>query len=166
MRSNAIATKKSPITPEDLDHIVVPSQPRVSPDGQTVLFSRRQAAPKNKNATNLWAVPVHGGEPRMMTSGDKDSHGRWSPSGKTIAFISSREKGSPQIRLLPAGGGESRALTTLNEGALGNFKWSPDGTQIAFMWRAADPEWTNAAKKAREEAGGSTPPRIITSAWY
>jgi dipeptidyl aminopeptidase/acylaminoacyl peptidase len=161
-----MATKKSPITPEDLDHIVVPSQPRVSPDGQTVLYSRRQAAPKNKTATNLWAVAVDGGEPRMMTSGDKDSHGRWSPNGEAIAFISSREKGTPQIRLLPAGGGESRALTALGEGALSNFEWSPDGTQIAFTWRAADPEWTNAAKKAREEAGGSTPPRVITSAWY
>jgi dipeptidyl aminopeptidase/acylaminoacyl peptidase len=161
-----MAMHKQPITPEDLERIVVPAQPRVSPDGRTVLFSRRHEAPKNESARNLWAVPVDGGEPRMMTSGDKDSHGRWSPDGDTIAFISGRDKDTPQIRVLPAHGGESRALTSLPEGVIAGFEWSPDGTQIAFTWRVADPEWTARAKKEREEAGGSTPPRVITSAWY
>jgi len=161
-----MATRKKPITPEDLERIVVPSQPRISPDSTTVLYTRRHAGPKNTRVTNLWAVPVSGGAPRIMTSGDKDNHGRWSPDGSQIAFISGRDSGRSQIRLLPTGGGESRALTDLQEGSIGQFKWSPDGSQIAFTWRAADPEWTEAAKKEREESGASTPPRVITTGWY
>lgn len=158
--------RRQPVRPEDLEQFIVPSQPRISPDGTTVLFSRRHVGPRNANVTNLWAVDVGGGEPRVMTSGDKDSHGRWSPDGDTIAFISGREKGRPQIRLLSAHGGESRALTDWPEGTLSSFTWAPDGRSIAFTWREADPEWTAQAVKTREDQGGTAPPRIVTSAWY
>ena len=161
-----MATRRTGITPQDLERIIIPSQPQVSPDGREVLFVRKQAGPKNTMTTNLWTVCTAGGTPRIMTSGDKDSHGRWSPDGQTIAFISGRDKGRPQIRMIPANGGESRNLTDLPEGALGPFKWSPDGKSIAFAWRVADPDWTEEAKKAREDTGGSTPPRVITTSWY
>lgn len=130
-----MASQKRPITPEDLEQIVVPSNPQISPDGETVLFSRRHAGPKNSIVTNLWAIPSSGGEARIMTSGEKDRHGRWSPEGAQIAFISGRDKGRPQIRLLPTECGESRPLTNLPEGDIGGFSWSPDGSQIAFTWR-------------------------------
>ncbi|MCH2141913.1 MAG: S9 family peptidase [Phycisphaerales bacterium] len=159
-------TRKGPVTPEDLESIIVPSQPRISPDGRQVLYVQRTAGANNTNATNLWMIPTDGGRGRSVTNGNRDRHGRWSPDGSQIAFISDREKGQPQIRLLPADGGESRNLTTLPEGTLSQFKWSPDGTQIAFSWRAADPEWTKEAVKAREESGASTPPRVVTTGWY
>jgi len=158
--------RKKPVTPEDLEHIIVPSQPQISPDGETVLYCRRHAGPKNTRVTNLWAVPTTGGAPRIMTSGDKDGHGRWSPDGSQIAFISGRGEGGQQIRLLPANGGESRALTSLPEGTFMNFKWSPDGRSIAFLWRAADPDWTTEAKDARKASGASEPPRVVTTGWY
>ncbi len=159
-------TRRTGITPQDLERIIIPSQPQVSPDGSTVLFTRKQAGPRNTMTTNVWMVPTTGGEPRIMTSGDKDNHGRWSPDGDTIAFSSGRTKGRPQIRVIPAAGGESRDLTDLPEGSLGEFKWSPDGKSIALTWRVADQDWTEEAKKSREDSGGSEPPRIITSAWY
>ncbi len=161
-----MATRKKPMTPEDLEHIIVPSQPRISPDGETVLYCRRHAGPRNTKVHNLWAVPTGGGAARLMTSGDTDVHGRWSPDGSTIAFLSGRASKGQQLRLLPACGGESQPLTALPEGAFMNFKWSPDGRSIAFLWRAADPDWTAEAKKAREASGASEPPRIVTTGWY
>ena len=53
-----MATRPTGITPSDLEHIIVPSQPQVSPDGTSVLFTRKQAGPKNTMPTNLWVVPV------------------------------------------------------------------------------------------------------------
>ncbi len=161
-----MASHRTPITPADLEQIVVPSHPQISPDGRTVLYTRQHAGPKNTKATNLWAVPSEGGTPRIMTSSDKDGHGRWSPDGSQIAFISGRDGGCVQIRLLPSDGGESRALTSLPDGSIAGFKWSPDGRSIAFLWRKADPDWTKAAIKAREDAGASAPPRIVTTPWY
>ena len=87
-------TSKLPVTPEDLESLIVPSQPRVSPDGTQVLYVRRTAGPQNTNATNLWMVPASGGPARALTSGDRDRHGRWSPDGDQIAFISDPYQGT------------------------------------------------------------------------
>jgi Tol biopolymer transport system component len=121
---------------------------------------------KNEYATNLWTVPIDGGEPRQFTSGNKDSHPRWSPDGQRIAFISGREKHSPQIYLIDRSGGEAVKLTNFPEGSLSGFRWSPDGSVIAVRFREQDPEWTQQAKKHREEKGLTTPPRVIDDSWY
>ena len=159
-------TRRTSIVPEDIQRIIVPAQPRISPGGESVLYVRRHAGAKNANETNLWVVDVEGGSPRPLTSGGKDGHGRWSPDGKSIAFISNRTKGQPQLRMLPADGGESQAITDLPEGSMQHFKWSPDGREIAFVWREGDPDWSAEAKARRKETGESDPPRVITTAWY
>ncbi|MCH2160941.1 MAG: S9 family peptidase [Phycisphaerales bacterium] len=161
-----MSKRRTGISPEDLQQLVVPGQPRISPDGQSVLFARKHAGPRNTQVSNLWVVDVDGGKPRQLTSGEKDSHGRWSPDGSAIAFISNRDKGRPQLRLLPADGGESRAITDLPEGSMREFKWSPNGEEIAFAWRKGDSDWSEEAKARRKESGESDPPRIITTAWY
>ena len=96
--------------------------------------------------------PVEG-SPRQFTSGEKDSHGRWSPDGNTIALISNRDENHPQIFTIPAAGGEATALTNFPEGSIGSFKWSPDGTMLAVSFRETDPEWTKQAKQNREQTG-------------
>ena len=61
-----------------------------------------------------------------------------SPDGKWIAFVSSRKSGDDdkttggQIWVLGRQGGEARRLTTRKGGA-GDFRWSPDSRQIAFL---------------------------------
>ncbi|HEY7131470.1 MAG TPA: S9 family peptidase, partial [Candidatus Limnocylindrales bacterium] len=94
----------------------------------------------------LWAVDVDGDradrEPRRLTIGAKhDRSARFSPDGRTLAFLSdrrlqveeeptageakSREDGQ-QVHLLPLDGGEARRLTDLPRGA-DSVEWSPDG---------------------------------------
>ena len=77
---------------------------------------------KDSYATSIWIVPTHGGEPRRLTNGPRDSAPRWSPDGKTVAFLRSIEKDGkpqpPQIYLLSLAGNEPRALTSLSRGAV------------------------------------------------
>ncbi len=105
--------------------------PAISPDGAWVAYS--VATPDmeaNRNASNIWISPVGGGAAIQLTQSGRDSAPAWSPDGKTIAFISSRD-GNSQVYVLSMQGGESHAITHLSSGA-DMVKWSPDGATIAF----------------------------------
>ncbi|MDY7110113.1 MAG: S9 family peptidase [Planctomycetota bacterium] len=160
-------TRRRLITPGDLTRLHIVSDPRIAPDGKRILFSRKHVGEKNEYITNLWMVDADGkSDPVPFTNGGKDSHGRFSPDGRRIAFISGRDKPKPQIYLIDVDGGEARALTDFPEGSIGTFKWSPDGKTIAVSFRQQDPQWTEEAKREREEKKGSDPPRVIDHRWY
>lgn len=157
---------KRPIRAEDLLRIVFVGDPQISPDGSRVLFAKKTVNDKNKYVTNLFTVDSEGTIKQWTQGEDGAGHGRWSPDGSQIAFVSGREKPSSQIFLMPVDGGEARKLSELPEGSAGDFRWSPDGTKIAFTFREQVPTRTEKAKKEREEKGLSEPPKEIDSVWY
>ena len=161
-----------PITADDLLRIKVVSEPQVSPDGSRVAFVVRVTdADKNKYWSHLWLVGATAdGEARpaarQFTYGEVgDGAPRWSPDGRQIAFLRTRDR-QTQLWTIPADGGEARPLTRLDEGQIGAPAWSPDGTRLAFTFRPTHPDFTQAARKAREEGGKSTPARHITRLHY
>ena len=140
-----------PATPADLYRLRVPTEPRLSPDGTTVVFTVKQVSPgRDAYRQSIWAAPVDGsGEARRLTIGTRfDRNGRFSPDGRTLAFLSDRrlyveeEPGRPadpaarddchQVHLLPLDGGEARRLTDLPRG-VDAFAWSPDGRSLAVL---------------------------------
>ena len=160
-------SNQRPFTPEDLQKFIFLGDPQISPDGSRILFTRKHAGEKNEYATNLWMVETSDkAKPQQFTSSGQDGHGRFSPDGSTIAFISRRVKTRPQVFTMPASGGEAIALTDFPEGTLSGFKWSPDGASLAVMFREQDPDWTEAAKKDRKEKGLQDPPRVLDDWWY
>ncbi|MCK4873893.1 MAG: S9 family peptidase [Phycisphaerales bacterium] len=171
-KKTAPRTKKIPMTPDDMLKFQLVSDPRISPDGGCVLFAKQHIGSKNDAVTNLWIVDAAsggaggGGTPRRFTSGGKDSHGRWSPDGSRIAFISGRDKPKIQIYTMRANGGEAEALTKFPEGAIAGFKWSPNGKMLAVAFREQDPDWTQEAGKQRKEKGLNDPPRVIEDITY
>ncbi len=160
------AAKQRSITPADLLSFQNVSDPNISPDGSSILFAKKHIEPPTTEVSNLWIVPTSGGQARQFSSGDKDGHGRWSPDGSQIAFVSGRDESKPNIFMIPADGGEAVALTDLPEGKIGSFRWSPDGTMLAVSFRETPPEWTAAAKKEREDSKASTPPWVIDDLYY
>jgi dipeptidyl aminopeptidase/acylaminoacyl peptidase len=99
------------------------ADPQLSPDGAQVAYALTEidlaGAARN---TDLWLAPVSGGEPRRLTSSPaSDSRPRFSPDGRTLAFLSTRD-GSSQVWLLDLAGGEARKLTSLAIGVDG-FEW-------------------------------------------
>jgi dipeptidyl aminopeptidase/acylaminoacyl peptidase len=111
-----------------------PGEPQVSPDGTWVAYTVTTTdLSANRRRTDLWVQPFDGsGAPRRIST---DSLGgrspRWSPDGKTLAFVNSRS-GTSQIRLWDAATGNQRQLTTLSTGADG-LVWAPSGRMLAFV---------------------------------
>jgi dipeptidyl aminopeptidase/acylaminoacyl peptidase len=139
------------VRPDDIYELRWADDPRVSPDGRTVAFvSWRVDREANEYAAAIWLVPLDGGdEPRRLTQGEKqDVSPRWSPDGKSLAFLSNRETKAKQLYVLPAAGGEAVRLTELDED-VGEPVWSPDGTRIAFSSRVRDQAYEEEDDKRR-----------------
>ena len=119
-----------------------------------ILNCPRTDLEENTRNSDIWVVPASGGEPKQLTTSPKgDSSPRWSPDGKTIAFVSSREEGS-QIWLLPFEGGEARKLTDFPDG-VSEIQWTPDGGALIFVGRVYpdcdDIECTKERDEEKEE---------------
>src|ERR1700719_925404 len=108
---------KHPITFDDMIRMHRVSEPQISPDGKWVAYT--VATPDmdaNRNASNIWLVSTESGAPIQLTQSGHDSAPIWSPTGKMIAFISSRA-GESQVYVLSMDGGEAHAWTHLSSGA-------------------------------------------------
>jgi len=146
------------ITETDLYQFTWVADPQISPDGSRVVYTRVTVNAKHDNyETALWLMPTAGGAGRQLTAGVRDSSPRWSPDGKTLAFVRSTET-TGQIYLLSLEGGEARPLTDVPKGASSPV-WSPDGKMIVFSSTAIDQDFD----KKKDEPSDV---KVITRAAY
>jgi dipeptidyl aminopeptidase/acylaminoacyl peptidase len=106
---------------------------RLAPDGRRIAYvvtTIDKEANRRQSAIRL--IGVDGAGDRELTA--DGAAPRFSPDGRTLAFLSSRGGGRPQLYLLPLDGGEARRLTSLEEGVT-SCSWSPDGSRFACLSR-------------------------------
>ncbi len=104
----------------------------VSPDGETIVFARREVR-DGKYVAHLWRVSTAGRRPERLTSAKAvDGAPRISPDGSSVLFVSDREGAKKsQAWVLPLGGGEPRRLCEIKYGVTSGT-WSPDGRTVAL----------------------------------
>ncbi|MGD8697899.1 MAG: hypothetical protein PVJ43_01330, partial [Gemmatimonadales bacterium] len=108
------------------------SDPQVSPDGDWVTFVVSELDREaNRRRTDIWLMRSDGADLRRFTTHEaSDFSPRWSPTGRTVWFLSTRS-GSSQVWYKRVDGGEAQQVTDLPLG-VGNLVVAADGRQIAF----------------------------------
>ncbi len=107
--------------------------PSFSPDGQKIIYTR-----KNGATEEIWSMNLSGGNqtPLVVNGASINSRPRYSPAGDKIAFYSTLWKNnfdSLQVYTVNADGSGLDTITT--SGNNYDPAWSPDGSQMVFAVR-------------------------------
>src|SRR6187551_3591198 len=98
------------------------SNPCLTPDGQTVIFSYEG---------DLWKAGTRDGQAvRLTAMQGYESNAKVSPDGKWIAFTG-RQYGNPDVYVMPVGGGDIKQIT-FHSGTDEVNSWSWDSKTIYF----------------------------------
>ncbi len=147
----AAAQQPRGITPEDYFAFEFISDPNFSPDGKLVAYVVTKIdRAQNRRNSSIWMVATDGSRAawQFTTAPQSSNSPRWSPDGKSVAFLSSRpseatpaagsstpaEQPRSQVYLLSMSGGEAKRITNLKNG-VSSFRWSPDGTKLVVVSR-------------------------------
>lgn len=93
----------------------------ISPDGQTIIFDM---------LGDIYTMPVTGGKATRITDGMAyDTHPKYSPDGKSIAFTSDRS-GSDNAWMMNLETEETKQITKGNNEWVQSVEWAPDGNYL------------------------------------
>ncbi len=105
----------------------------LSPDEKQIAFVRIAFLPDFNRL--LYIMPVAGGTSKQLAHGKLFPVDlRWSPDGRTIAFINikTRTSGSPKSQLCVVSVSDGQVKTLVDSGLCREPAWSPDGTMLAY----------------------------------
>ncbi len=147
------ANATQPLSLDDLARLVDLSEPGFSPDGEVIVYTASSAnTDADLTQSDLWRVGHDGRSRQRLTDTAEVSEWqpRWSPDGRSIAFLSdapadgakeaegaNAEEPSTQVWLMPATGGKPRRLTSHPSG-VDDFVWSPDSKRLVLVARDAE----------------------------
>ena len=155
------------MTVDDLITAVRVSDPQVTPDGRSIAYVRTTTdlASGRRNG-DIYVVTADGAAPArgLVVGPQTDFSPRFSPDGQTLAFISTRDGGSPQVYVIPVTGGEAKRVTNVAAGVQPPLVLSADGRRAAFVSDVypdcRDDECNR--KRSEEEAKSPVQARQIT----
>ena len=123
------------IAPQDIFRMSSISNPKISPEGNWVLYSVSKVdSAKDKFSSKLYMVSTDGKETVSLTEQTKGvSNYNWSPDGKYISFLAAgkeEEEGS-QLYLMDRRGGEPLQVSHI-KGEIESYDWFKDGKHLIF----------------------------------
>lgn len=138
------------------------SQLEGSPDGEKLACTLRSIVrDDDRYISCIWSVAIDGSGARQLTRGPgTDKSPRWSPGGKTLAFLSDRNGKSAQVHLLDVEGGAARPLGEL-PGAVGDLRWAADGQSLLVCAAVpVDPDWRGERARGRTPRSSGVRPEV------
>ncbi|HYS78427.1 MAG TPA: DPP IV N-terminal domain-containing protein, partial [Candidatus Dormibacteraeota bacterium] len=152
---------KRVLTVDDMFEIRDVNDPQISPDGNWVAYSVSKLDLKEeKGDSDIWMTSWDGAKTiRLTTSKERETTPRFSPDGKYLGFLSSRDYSAEtdQVWLLNRAGGEAERMTDV-KGGVEDYAWSPDGSRLALVVLDPDPE---ACDEDKEKCDNKTPKPIV-----
>ncbi len=157
------------LTGDDLFNLEVATDPRISPDGKTIVYARRSNDIMTDRArSSLWTIDVASGTQAPLVAGP-GSHAqpRWSPDGSRLAYLSSADdKVGAQLYVRWMKDGATARITGLPATPSG-IAWSPDGQRIAYsMFVPDDGPRLGKAPEKPEGAKWAEPLQVIDQMIY
>jgi dipeptidyl aminopeptidase/acylaminoacyl peptidase len=132
-----------PVEAKDLLRLREVSDPQLSPDGAWVAYTVSTAdTVADQRDDDIWMSSWDGKRGvRITWTAEKEHTPRWSPDGRYLAFLSSRDdpREVDQVWALNRAGGEAERLTDM-PGGVSDYAWSPDGKRLALIASDPDPE--------------------------
>ena len=125
------------VTADDVLNMQYARTEHFSPDGDKLIYGvYTPRGPNEKPGPSHLNFYIHGfknGEKQQLLHDTiRAGSPRFSPDGKTIAFLYKKGKEKMQIWTIPVNGGEMKPLTHA-ESDIKNFKWHPQGEGIVYM---------------------------------
>ena len=121
-----------PLTAETLWSLGRVSDPKVSPDGKTVLYSvRKFDLVENRSYNFIYSLPLEGGNPVMLLdSTHKAGSASWRPDGRKIIYLSSKD-GISQLWQMAPDGTEKKQISFV-EADITNYGFNKDGNRVWY----------------------------------
>ncbi|MEG1555882.1 MAG: peptidase S9, partial [Bacteroidales bacterium] len=123
---------KGILTEEILWYLGRVTPPALSPDGKTLLYGVKYFDYKaNTGNTELYTLPVGGGEPTKITTSPADElQAVWRPDGKKIAYLYPGEEGM-QIWECNPDGSNKKQISRI-KGDVNCFAYAPDMSRMLY----------------------------------
>ena len=122
-----------PITPDLVYRLATVAEPSLSPDGTLLAYGRSHVNEETqKTESRIMLIRLPDRHSEEFTAGPGDASPRFSPDGRSLAFLRSNDDGLKNLWLIPMDGGEAWQLTS-ERGGVSEFDWSPDSTKIAYV---------------------------------
>jgi len=131
----AQAGARRPVVATDIYRLRSVRDPQLSPEGGWVAYTVSTIdSVKDRSESDIWMTSWDGAQTiRVTSTPGSESSPRWSPDGRWLAFLSSRQGGEgAQVWLLDRRGGEAQRITTIKDG-VSDLTWSPDATRLALV---------------------------------
>lgn len=137
--SSSLAFAQSAITVEDIPKVKSVIQTSVSPDGDTVAFTRSlprtlYVDENGSNYSELYVVDDEGVERPFITGSVNIKSIEWSNDSKTIYFLAKlKDDKYTSLYQIPVDGGQAQAVMSLKGTSISSYQLSPDNKQVAIL---------------------------------